>query len=187
MPPVAPGRASDDKRPIPLDSIRAIKALVASEGNVKLAALGLHAKEAAIIAAIVTDDTSQEVISRYLRTYTTLKAFELINKCASELSDQVDAGEVEAKDLTRLMGGLIDTMSRLTDVRQATLNGGSERLGSEVLSMLPAHVRGAVVRVMDQRNDTDTVVDDAGAGVDADVDVDDSAAIYVQATADEAV
>ena len=140
--------------PVPLDSIRAIKALVAAEGNARLAAMAIGATDSAIIAAIVTDDTSQEVISRYIRTYTMLKNFELINTCAAELHDQIDSNKVDAKELTRLMGSLIDTMSRLTDVRQTALGTGSERLGTEVLNMLPAPARAAVVKLMGQPADT---------------------------------
>lgn len=134
-----------------LDSLDAIKALVACEGNSGMAARMLGTDEPTLLAAIIVDGTSHEILSRYVRAYTTMQAFGMIGKLTAALTDSIDDGHISAKDMAKLMTGMMEHLGKLTDVRNTSLNpAGSDAGGTAtaILDMLPEHIKQAVHEVI---------------------------------------
>lgn len=164
--PGAPIRALPKKR---LTSQDAINAVVASEGDLDLAAERLfgfspldgngagsnstdegigsaYGNKTKLIALLAEDASAQQDLQRILRTLSLLKAFSTFNNVSVTVDGTLDT--MDGNQRARLMTKLLDTIAILTDDHTQTLNSNQTRLNlnmtEAVMKNLPPDVQQAI-------------------------------------------
>lgn len=124
-----------------LTSVLAIKALVSYDGDAAKAAMALGTDEPTLIAAIITDGGAQEIMSRYARAHSLIRTMGLLGSLNTAIESAIVNDEMSAKDMARLMPALLESLNKLTDVRQPIGEGTDP---NKILDLVPDNVRGAI-------------------------------------------
>lgn len=143
-----------------VEAVDALEALVKWDGDVTLAAADLATSPNMVMAAIVGNETSHDLMAKYLRAYTMAKTFGLINDLTEAVSEAIE--EMPAKDAAKTLTSLIDGMARLTDRAQTAAPDPF----AAVMRSLPPKVREAMAVIVQQHAAPDEVLE---TETDADV------------------
>lgn len=135
------GSASSISEPPRLSSIRALELLIASEGNLHLAAELGGTKPELLIATIVGDENNHDTMARYVRAFTTMKMFSMMNSLQEAVTDAITEEKLKPSDLVRAFANVVETLNSLTDSRTSTQN---INVFETVTKSLPADVREAL-------------------------------------------
>lgn len=131
-----------------VDAVEALDALVATDGNLVMTSQRLKASPQSILAAVVQDDNGHALLSRYLRAFTMTKTFELVATLHGNLMTAINEDELEPKDVAKLMLGLVQSMSSLTESPAA----GNMDPFTALMKVLPAEEREALKVLVDRTN-----------------------------------
>lgn len=135
------GSASSISEPPRLSSIRALELLIASEGNLHLAAELGGTKPELLIAVIVGDENNHDTMARYVRAFTTMKMFSMMNSLQEAVTDAISEEKLKPSDLVRAFANVVETLNSLTDSKTSTQN---INVFETVTKSLPADVREAL-------------------------------------------
>lgn len=137
--------------PARLSSVRALELLIASEGDLHLAAeLGKLPKETGpqlLVAAIVGDENNHDTMARYVRAFTTMKLFSMMNTLQEAVVDAISEEKLKPSDLVRAFANVVEVLNGLTDSKTSTQN---INVFETVSKSLPADVREALRIVSDE-------------------------------------
>lgn len=122
---------------------RAIDALIALEGDKFAAAERLGISPGQLVAAIAADPQAPITLNAQLRTLATLKAFQSLHLASVVLDASL--GELEPRDLVKLVSSLSDQLQRFTDDKTSTQN---VNITEVALRMLPVGVREAMLTLV---------------------------------------
>lgn len=138
---ITSGSASSISEPPRLSSIRALELLIASEGNLHLAAELGGTKPELLIAVIVGDENNHDTMARYVRAFTTMKMFSMMNSLQEAVTDAISEEKLKPSDLVRAFANVVETLNSLTDSKTSTQN---INVFETVTKSLPADVREAL-------------------------------------------
>lgn len=131
-----------------VDAVEALDALVATDGNLVMTSQRLKASPQSILAAVVQDDNGHALLSRYLRAFTMTKTFELVAALHGKVISHLNEDELAPRDVAKLMLGLVQGMSSLTE----SPSSGSIDPFAALMKVLPAEEREALKVLVDRTN-----------------------------------
>lgn len=120
-----------------------VDALVQYGGNIHLAAEKLHTTESIMTASIAADPVAHQSLTAQLRTMSTLMTFDML-RTAKVMMDSVMT-ELEPQDFMKFYLKLMDTFNAATAPSQSGNPTTNINIQEHVISMLPPHVRQALV------------------------------------------
>lgn len=120
-----------------------VDALVAAEGNSKLAAERLHVPQHVLVASIAADPTAQSNLNAQLRALTTLTTFDTLRAAKAMVDAMIP--EMDPADFAKFYVQLVQQVGTLTDTHESTTN---VNITEVVLKMLPPNARDALMRIV---------------------------------------
>lgn len=139
----------------PVNAIDALEALVKYDGDVILAASDLDTSPNMVMAALVGNDQSHDLLARYLRAYTMAKTFGIINQLVEVVSESMS--DMSPKDAAATLTKLIEGMAKLTQVAPAPPSDPYALL----MRLLPAPQREAMQALAAQAGTPDEIIQQA--------------------------
>lgn len=124
---------------------RCIAALVAANGNVRLAAERLNVSEADLKTIISEDPANIEILGQQIRVHTMLQTFELAGKSLYLLAGTLD--KLDTYDLSKHSMNLLNMIEKFTNSQTTTQN---INVNNELLKALPPEIREAVKEFIDK-------------------------------------
>lgn len=134
----APGSAGADSS---IASQQALIALIQADGDLTAAASRLHTIPANVVAAIVGDASNHDLLAKYLRAFSNIKLFGLINNMQNELAQNLD--KLKPGDLARTYSALLIAFQAMTQ-KDAEHAPTENNTFDKMVRHFPPHVREAL-------------------------------------------
>lgn len=158
--PLQPRRFSDSMPDTPVTSLEAMTAIVQAEGDLELASARLHTKPANILAALVQDAQNHDLLTMYLRVFSTLKLFTLVADLQLHLNDQIE--NLGPRDLARTY---VDSMKTLTELTAKAANNITTLSPMDAaMRMFPPDVRKAVSLIYESSKEANNPISNVMIG-----------------------
>lgn len=122
-----------------------LQAIVAAEGNLALAAELLNTTPSTLVASLVLDTNKYDVLQKYLRTLSLIRAFTMLDNLHSAMTSSLAAGDLNAREVARAYDStahLLERMTSASDHASANVN-----VFETVMKTLPPHVQAALAKL----------------------------------------
>src|SRR5262245_16135048 len=116
----------------------ALQAIVAAQGNIEVAAEILHTSPSALIAAIVVDENNYDTLQKYLRTFSLIRSFTLLDSLHTALTSELAEGSLRGREIAKAYTDTAALVDRLTDNHTTTTN---VNVFETVMKTLPPRVQ----------------------------------------------
>lgn len=119
----------------------ALQAIVAAQGDLNVAAELLHTSPHALVAALVLDENNYDQLTKYLRMFSLIKTFTLLDSLQTSVTEELTQGNLRGKDVTKAFTDTVLIVERLTNDHTTTSN---INVFETAMKSLPPHVQTAL-------------------------------------------